>query len=107
MYFVWNLLKQISQKLSGLHFSLFFRQFDVSKLASTVYRNEQIQLSFLCANLCNINVKIANRILFELLFRLFLIILGQFADTIALKKTMQRRTRKVWYLFSQSEETVI
>jgi len=37
-------------------------------------------------NLRNINVKIANRIFLELLFRLFLLIFRQFADTVTLKK---------------------
>jgi hypothetical protein len=62
MNFVGNFLDEVSQKLGSLHFSLFFRQFDICKLARTVDRDEQIQLPFLRANLCNINVKIANRV---------------------------------------------
>ena len=60
MNFVRNLLDQVFQELSSLHFSLFFRQFDVCKLARAVDRDKQIQLATFRTNLCNINVKIAN-----------------------------------------------
>ena len=88
MNFVWNFFDQIFQKLRRLNFSLFFKEFDVSKFTRAIDRHEQIQLARLRANLCDINVKIANRILFELLFRFFLLIFRQFADSVALKKPM-------------------
>ena len=88
--FVRNLLDQVFQKLGSLDFPLFFSQFDVCKLARAVDRDKKIQLSFFRANLSNINVKIADRVFLELLFRLFLLIFRQFADPVTLKKPMQR-----------------
>ena len=95
---------QITKKRCSGHFPGFHMQFDVDKLRGAIDGHKQIQLPFRRLNLGNVpsrglranpcragDVKIANRVGFELLLRRFVTInIRQSTDVVTLQATMQR-----------------
>ena len=65
-----------------------------SEFAGSVNGNKEIELAFLCSDLGNIDVEIANRVSLELLpFWLVTVHFRQPGNAVALKTAMQRRAR--------------
>ncbi len=82
-------LAPIVERSSG-HFAGLRVQFDIDKLGGAVDGNEEIQLPFCCLNLGNVDVKVPQRVGFELLFyRLVAIDIGQPTDIVTLQTAMQ------------------
>ena len=81
---------QVAQERSSGHFAGLRVQFHIDKLGGAVDGNEEIQLPFCCLNLGNIDVKVAQRVGFEILFyRLVAIDVGQPTDIVTLQTAMQ------------------
>lgn len=94
--FVGQHFDQISQELGCNHLSSTFVQFHISELRSPVDCNKQSQLALFGAHFGDVDMEIANRVAFELLFGwLVTLHLGQAADAVPLQATVQGGPRKV------------
>lgn len=81
---------QVSQKLRCLHLAGTFDQTDEGELAGAIDRHEEVQLTLLGADLCNIDVEVADRIWLEaLLLGLVAFDLRQAADAMSLQAPVQ------------------
>lgn len=70
-------------------------QFCKSELAGTVDGHEEIELALLGAPFCDVDVEVADRVLFELFpGRLVTLHFGQAADAVALEAAMQVTSRR-------------
>jgi hypothetical protein len=99
---------QIAQELRRGHFAGLLVQFGIGKLRRPVDGHEKVQLAFGRLNLGNIDVKVADRIGFEL----FLggpVAFGirQFGNVVPLQTAVQRRARQVRNGRLQRIETIV
>ena len=84
-------LNHPQQELSGYSSGGSFVQFDEDELRRPIDGDEHVQLTLLGAHLGNVDVEVADRIVFELLLvRLVAFNIRQLADTVTLQAAMQR-----------------
>jgi len=82
---------QPQQELSRYSRGGSFVQFDEDELRRPIDGDEHVQLTLLGAHLGNVDVEVADRIVFELLLvRLVAFNIRQLADTVTLQAAMQR-----------------
>lgn len=88
---VGNGINQVPEKLGSSHFTGLPDQLDKSELAGAVDGDKEIDFSFTCAQLSNVDVKVPNRIAFELALGWLLSLhIRQAGDAMALQAAMQR-----------------
>lgn len=93
MYFIRHDSNEVAQELSGLHLSTFLMQLGIGELGGAIYRHEQAEFAFLRVYFGNVDMEVADGILFELLLRgLVAFHFRQAADAMALITSMQRRS---------------
>lgn len=99
---------QPAQKGASVFASRPFKQLGEGKLGSAVNGYKEIELALLGSDLADVQVKIADRVLFEtfLLGRLALSF-GQTADAMALEAAMQGRAGQMRHCLLQGVEAVI
>ena|SRR5215203_1221407 len=86
----------MAQELSRDSACHLFMEFGKGKLGSAVDGNEQVEFALFGANLGNVDVKVANRVLLEATFLgWFVGHIGQTADAMPLQTAMQRGASQV------------
>src|SRR5690606_29566238 len=94
--FIGNSLRQRPEKVPGNASGCLLNKLSEGELGSSVDGYEEIKPAFSRMHLGNVNVEIADRIALELLLWLFVASdLRQPRNTVALKASMQRRTRQM------------
>ncbi len=89
MDFVGQCCDEIAQELGRDHLACSLVQLDIGELGSAVDGHEQADFTLTCANLRNVDMKIADRVSFELLLGLVTFNFGQAADAMPLQATVQ------------------
>lgn len=83
-------------------------QFDESELRGSVDRHEHVQLTLFGADLCDVDVEVADRVALELpLRRLVALDIRQSADAVTLQAAVQRGSRQVRDCRLQRIETIV